>query len=76
MESYRKAIHSIVSLDEDYKTTQIRIEPRAEKVPEFFLHRFSKVPINLQPSHTEEINLDQTQEELLENMKQKIIIKH
>tara|TARA_Y100001970_G_scaffold268324_1_gene359441 strand:+ start:72 stop:1088 length:1017 start_codon:yes stop_codon:yes gene_type:complete len=65
------AIHSIVSLDKDNKTTHIRIEPRAEKVPEFLLHRFSKAPINLQPRHTEEINLDQTQEELLKNMKQK-----
>ncbi len=65
------AIHSIASLTKDAKTTHIRIEPRIEKCPKWFLSQFIKAPLNLQPKHTQIIDLTNSKAKLLEQMKPK-----
>jgi peptidoglycan pentaglycine glycine transferase (the first glycine) len=65
------ALHSIVSLTPTMKTTHIRIEPRLHVVPEWFLTGFTKAPINLQPRHTQILDLSTSTEHLLNGMKQK-----
>ncbi len=65
------ALHSIISLSPDKQTTHLRIEPRTTKVPDWFLTGFVKAPINLQPRHTQVLNLDMTEEAILAQMKPK-----
>ncbi len=65
------ALHSIVKINEKEKTTHIRIEPRTKTCPEWFLSKFTKAPINLQPKHTQVIDLCPSVEEILSQMKQK-----
>ena len=65
------AIFSIVSMDKESLTTHIRVEPRLESIPDWFLAGFDKAPINLLPRYTEEIDLSSDLDSLLANMKQK-----
>lgn len=65
------ALHSIVSLEPRAITTHIRMEPRVESVPEWFLLGWNKAPLNLQPRHTSIIDLTPSEEEILARMKQK-----
>lgn len=69
--SLETAIHSLVSLTPDNHTTHIRIEPRAQSVPQWFLTGFTKAPINLQPRHTQVLNLEVSSDTLLSQMKPK-----
>lgn len=65
------ALHSIVKVNKKEKTTHIRIEPRTSNCPDWFLSKFRKAPINLQPKHTQVVDLTRTEEEILAGMKQK-----
>ncbi len=65
------AIHSIMSLAKNEHTTHLRIEPRITTAPHFLLNGFTKAPINLQPKHTQTLDLQQNIHELLIGMKQK-----
>ncbi|MEK7547493.1 MAG: peptidoglycan bridge formation glycyltransferase FemA/FemB family protein [Patescibacteria group bacterium] len=65
------AINSIVKIDKNEKTTHIRIEPRIEDCPKWFLHQFEKAPINLQPKYTQVVSLQDSEEDILAQMKQK-----
>lgn len=65
------ALHSIVKVGEKEKTTHIRIEPRLKNCPEWFLAKFRKAPINLQPKHTQVLDLAKSTEIILAEMKQK-----
>jgi peptidoglycan pentaglycine glycine transferase (the first glycine) len=65
------AIHSIVDISKETITTHLRIEPRIESCPKWFLSGFKKAPINLQPKFTQVIDLKKSQSKLLEEMKQK-----
>jgi len=65
------ALHSVISLSPNNKTTHIRIEPRITSVFPWFLTGYTKAPINLQPRHTQVINLESSTEEILAQMKPK-----
>ena len=65
------AIHSIANVQKNSKTTHIRIEPRIEKLPKWFLSGFQKAPVNLQPKYTQVISLTPPEKEILAQMKQK-----
>ena len=65
------ALHSIISLKPENLTTHLRIEPRALSVPKWFLTCFVKSPLNLQPRHTQILNLEMSEDEILTQMKPK-----
>lgn len=65
------AIHSIISLNKQNQTIHLRIEARTTAVPNWFLTKFIKAPINLQPRHTQVLNLEPSEENILLQMKQK-----
>ncbi|MDZ4209945.1 MAG: peptidoglycan bridge formation glycyltransferase FemA/FemB family protein, partial [Candidatus Curtissbacteria bacterium] len=65
------AIHSIVNIQRSSKTTHLRIEPRLEKIPKWFLSGFKKAPVNLQPKYTQIIDLTPPEDQILAQMKQK-----
>jgi peptidoglycan pentaglycine glycine transferase (the first glycine) len=65
------AIHSVADISKESTTTHLRIEPRTEKCPKWFLSQFKKAPLNLQPKFTQQIDLKKSQSKLLEEMKQK-----
>ena len=65
------AIHSIVDVGKIAKTTHIRIEPRTNHCPKWFLSRFSKAPLNLQPKYSQIVDLKASEDDILTQMKQK-----
>ena len=65
------ALHSIISLTPKQKTTHLRIEPRINSVPDWFLIGFVKAPINLQPRYTRILNLEPSENDILSQMKPK-----
>jgi len=65
------AILSIVDASKSAKTTHIRIEPRISECPEWFLSKFRKAPLNLQPKHTLVVDISTSEDEILAQMKQK-----
>lgn len=65
------AIKSIVNISKTSKTTHLRIEPRIEKVPKWFLNGFEKAHVNLQPKFTQIISLTLSEKAILAQMKQK-----
>jgi len=67
----RKEIFTLADSKKDMKTTHLRIEPRADKLPTWFFEGFEKASVNLQPKYTQVINLETAEEEILAAMKQK-----
>lgn len=65
------ALHRLADIDGNELTTHIRMEPRIKQVPKWFLLGWKKAPINLQPKHTEILELTSTLEDLLAGMKPK-----
>ena len=65
------AIHSIADVGTKAKTTHIRIEPRLNACPKWFLSKFTKAPLNLQPKYTQTVDLKPSESEILAQMKQK-----
>lgn len=65
------ALHSIAKVNKKEKTTHIRIEPRIANCTEWFLEKFRKAPVNLQPRHTQVVDLQKSEEGILAQMAQK-----
>lgn len=65
------AIHSIIKISKKEKTTHVRIEPRITNCPAWFLSKFQKAPINLQPKYTQVVSLAESEDKILAQMKQK-----
>lgn len=65
------ALHSIISMTPEKQTTHLRIEPRTVEVPNWFLTGYIKAPINLQPRHTQILNLEKFENDILAQMKPK-----
>ncbi|MFC1616065.1 lipid II:glycine glycyltransferase FemX [Patescibacteria group bacterium] len=65
------AIHKLISQSKNNLTTHLRIEPRTHKIPEWFLSTFVKAPLNLMPKHTQILNLKDTHDNILAQMKPK-----
>lgn len=68
---FETALHSIVSLSQNLITTHIRIEPRIQNLPSWFLLGWQKAPLNLQPKHTRILDLSLSEESLFQQFKPK-----
>ncbi|MFA6550714.1 MAG: peptidoglycan bridge formation glycyltransferase FemA/FemB family protein [Candidatus Gracilibacteria bacterium] len=65
------ALHSIIALDPEKKTTHLRMEPRIDAVPKWFFTGFIKAPLNLQPRYTQTLDIEMSEDEMLAQMKPK-----
>lgn len=64
-------LHKITDTSKDQLTTHIRIEPRTPHIPEWLLSTFTKTHLNLQPRHTQQLDLAPSASEILAQMKPK-----
>lgn len=60
----------IANLKEEERSTHIRIDPRLDRVPEFF-NKFEKAPYNMEPKNTLMVDLSEGETEILAQMKPK-----
>lgn len=65
------AIHQHIDVSGKKFTTHLRIEPRIEKIPEWFLIGWEKAPFNLMPRNTQVLDLTIPREKLFAQMKPK-----
>lgn len=65
------AISKLVNVEKDMLTTHLRIEPRLESWPEWFVAMFKKAPLNLQPQFTRILDLSIDEDAFLDQMTQK-----
>lgn len=65
-----KEIDKLVTKEEEFKTTHLRVEPRLTYLPAFFQH-FQKAPTDMEPKQTLMIDLTQPEDKILANMKPK-----
>lgn len=66
------AIFSLIKVSKESKTTHIRFEPRIEECPDWFLKQFVKSGLNLHPRYTQILDLDQSTDDILAQMKKKM----
>lgn len=66
-----EGLKEIISVSDKSQTTHLRIEPRIEVRPKFIDKTFGKAPLNLQPKYTQVVDLVDSEEEILSQMKQK-----